>query len=88
MFGPWMQGVIFEMAFDEKPIMNLKNGYLTVGASSSLSHFHFCVINPQEFHRQEKTKEIDNNKVCSKIGFSQKNRNMRTQSSSMEFVLE
>ena len=40
-FGPCVQGAVFEIRFFEKPSFGYQDGYLTIGPTSW--HFHLCV---------------------------------------------
>ncbi len=42
MFGPCVQGAVFELKLDQPPELSMLDGYLTVGIGPP-SHFHLCI---------------------------------------------
>lgn len=43
-FGPCLQGTVFELRFFEKPKVRYQDGYLTIGPTDAKSwHFHLCI---------------------------------------------
>jgi len=69
-FGPALQGSIFELHFSEKPKVGYLDGYLTIGPPPKGAwHFHLCVGTHKGTKSKPTPSELSVWRRCSRIAF-------------------
>lgn len=66
-FGPCVQGAVFEIRFFEKPRIGYQDGYLTIGPTSW--HFHLCVGPHKGSDTRPTPPELAATRRCSRAAF-------------------
>lgn len=69
-FGPCVQGAVFELRFSEKPTVGYQDGYLTVGPTSASWHFHLCIGTHKGTKTRPTPAKLAAWRRCSRAAFS------------------
>lgn len=68
MFGPCVQGAVFELKLDRIPEISMLDGYLTVGIGPP-SHFHLCIEPHRGLGSRKTPPELARKRQCARASF-------------------
>ncbi len=68
-FGPCIEGAVFEIMLTEPPKMALWDGYLTVTLPPGPAHFHLCIGNTKGLGKNKTPIKLARQRQCGKAAF-------------------